>query len=115
MCVQSLMQKQLILCLCDISVTSAHTAMAQVKQQLKNLFLINSMKVQCDFSSFSASGVHFCALLGTLLLGGSGGVVNSLDFCPTSLKSFGCFYFQCVLTSQWKAVTVNLRILHCQL
>ena len=49
------------------------------------------------------------------LLGGSGGVVNSLDFCPASLKSLGCFYFRCVLSSQWKAVTVNLRILHCQL
>ena len=48
------------------------------------------------------------------LLGNSGGVVNSLDFCPASLKSLGCFYFRCVLSSQWKAVTVNLRILHCQ-
>ena len=48
------------------------------------------------------------------LLGDSGGVVNSLDFCPASLKSLGCFYFRCVLSSQWKAVTVNLRILHCQ-
>ena len=28
-----------------------------------------------------------------LLLGGSGGVVNSLDFCPASLKSLGCLYF----------------------
>ena len=43
------------------------------------------------------------------------GVVNSLDFCPASLKSFGCFYFRCILSSQWKAVTVNLWILHCQL
>ena len=42
--------------------------------------------------------------------GGSGGVVNSLDFCPASLKSLGCFYFRCVLSSQWKAVKVNLRI-----
>ena len=50
-----------------------------------------------------------------LYLGGSGGVVNSLDFYPASLKSLGCFYFRCVLSSQWKAVTVNLRILHCQL
>ncbi len=49
------------------------------------------------------------------LLGDSGGVVKSLDFCPASLKSLGCFYFRCVLSSQWKAVTVNLRILHCQL
>ena len=43
----------------------------------------------------------------THLLGDSGGVVNSLDFCPASLKSLGCFYFRCVLSSQWKAVTVN--------
>ena len=49
------------------------------------------------------------------VLGGSGGVVNSLDFCPASLKSLGCFYFWCVLSSQWKAVSVNLRILRWQL
>ena len=49
------------------------------------------------------------------LLRRSGGVVNSLDFHPASLKSLGCFYFRCVLSSQWKAVTVNLRILRCQL
>ena len=30
-----------------------------------------------------------------ILLGGSGGVVNSLDVCPASLKSLGCFYFRC--------------------
>ena len=36
------------------------------------------------------------------LLGDSGGVVNSLGFCPVSLKSLGCFYFRCVLSSQWK-------------
>ena len=35
----------------------------------------------------------------TTLLGGSGGVVICLDFCPASLKSLGCFYFQCVLSS----------------
>ena len=28
------------------------------------------------------------------VLGDSGGVVNSLDFCPASLKSIGCFYFR---------------------
>ena len=36
------------------------------------------------------------------LLGDSGGVVNSLDFFPASLKSLDCFYFRCVLSSQWK-------------
>ena len=50
-----------------------------------------------------------------LVLGDSGGVINSLEFCPASLKSLGCFYFRCVLASQWKAMTVNLLILHCQL
>ena len=49
------------------------------------------------------------------LLGDSGGVVNSLVFCLASLKSLGCFYFRCALSSHLKAVTVNLRILHCQL
>ena len=34
------------------------------------------------------------------LLGDSGGVVNSLDFCPASLKSLGCFYFWYILSSQ---------------
>ena len=29
-------------------------------------------------------------------LSASGGVVNSLDFYPVSLKSLGCFYFRCV-------------------
>ena len=28
------------------------------------------------------------------VLGGSGGVVNSLDFCPALLTSLGCFYFR---------------------
>ena len=32
-------------------------------------------------------------------LGGLSGVVNSLDFCPASLKSLGCFYFRCVPSS----------------
>ena len=54
-------------------------------------------------------------MTGLCVLGDSGGVVNSLDFCPASLKSLGCFYSRCVLSSQWKAVTVNLRISHCQL
>ena len=53
----------------------------------------------------SASGVHILACLSAsavvhilaCLLGDSGGVVNSLDFCPASLRSLGCFYFRCVL------------------
>ena len=59
-------------------------------------------------------GIIIIIIIGNLL-GSSGGVVNSLDFCLASLKSLGCFYFRCILSSQWKAVTVNLQILHCQL
>ena len=32
----------------------------------------------------------------SMVLGNSGGVVNSLDFCLASLKSLGSFYFRCV-------------------
>ena len=39
------------------------------------------------------------------LLGDLGGVVNSLDFCPASLKSLG---FGAYFLHNWKAVTVNL-------
>ena len=34
------------------------------------------------------------------LLGSSGGVVDSLEFYPASLKSLGRFYFWCLLSSQ---------------
>ena len=40
---------------------------------------------------------------------GSGRVVKSLDFYPALLKSLGYFDFQCILSLQWKAVTVNLQ------
>ena len=43
------------------------------------------------------------------------GLLTPMTFPPASLKSLGCFDFRCVLSSQWKAVTVNLRISHCQL
>ena len=49
------------------------------------------------------------------VLGDSGGVVNSLDVCLESLKSVGCFYFRHILSSQWKAVTVNLPTLKAYL
>ena len=61
------------------------------------------------------NGYLLGSILLTRLLGNSGGVVNSLDFCPALLKSLGCFYFWCVLPSEWKAVTVNLWSLLCQL
>ena len=83
-----------------------------------------SLSLSTRLSDESLSIIHHSVLqrdaadqghTGMALLGDSGGVVNSLDFCPASPKSLGCFYFRCVLSSQWKAVTVNLRILHCQL
>ena len=30
------------------------------------------------------------------VLGGSGGVVNSLDVCPATFQSLGCLYFRCI-------------------
>ena len=83
-----------------------------------------------DFNISVAGGINFLeviiiiivitittttiTIIAVISIGDSGRVVNSLDFCQASLKSLGCFYFRCVLSSQWKAVTVNLQILHCQ-
>ena len=61
-----------------------------------------------NFFTQADADIHEDADMHRLVLGDSGGVVNSLDFCPASLKSLGCFYFRCALSSQWKAVTVNL-------
>ena len=46
----------------------------------------------------------------SLSMGSWGRVVDSLDFCLALLKSLGCFYFWCILSSQWKAVTVNFTL-----
>ena len=48
-----------------------------------------------------------------MLLGGLGGDVNSLDFYLALLMSLGhfYFYFQYVLSSQWKVVRVNRPLL----
>ena len=87
----------------------------------------NHMSLYMDTAIVSAAAKHTVSLyMDTMtipatanhtvsLLGDSGGVVNSLDFCPASLKSLGCFYFRRVPSTQWKVVTVNLQILHCQL
>ena len=56
-----------------------------------------------------------CDTLHCCVLGSSGRVVNSLDFYPSLLRSLGHSYFRCVLSSQWKAVTVNWQSLCCQL
>ena len=82
----------------------------------KHAYIKNRLCQDCIFISIDI-GLRFWTSphhVRAYLLGDSGGVVNSLEFCPASLKSLGCFYFRCVLSSQWKAVTVNLRILHCQ-
>ena len=36
----------------------------------------------------------FCSSDAVAVLGDSGRVVNSLDFCQALLKSLGCFYFR---------------------
>ena len=69
-----------------------------------------NMKTVCDLTNDCKCCFYNSACC---TMGGSGGVVSSLDFCLASLKSLGCFYFRCILSSQWKAVTVNLQILHC--
>ena len=51
------------------------------------------------FFSASRFAANQCQCLCPLVLGGSGGAVNSLDFCPASLKSLGCVYFRYVLSS----------------
>ena len=42
-------------------------------------------------------------------MGDSGGVANSLDFCPASLKSLGCFYFRCVLSNVFSSEELNTQ------
>ena len=49
------------------------------------------------------------------ILGGSSRVVNSLDFYPASLKSLAVFTSSAYFLHQWKAVTINLQGLQCQL
>ena len=75
-----------------------------------------SLKYQTGYLYYAVyAATHTCTkqtkvVNSVQLLGGSGGVVSFLDFCPASLTSIGYFYFRWVLSSQWKAVTVNLRI-----
>ena len=42
-------------------------------------------------------------------MGDSGGVANSLDFYPASLKSLGCFYFRCVLSNVSSSEELNTQ------
>ena len=78
----------------------------------------SSVLKDCQFTGLGVGwggGGRAEAIFKPCVLGDLGRVVNSLDFCLASLKSLGCFYFRCVLSSQWKAATVNLWILHYQL
>ena len=43
------------------------------------------------------------------------GLLTPLTFARHHLSPLAAFYFPCILSSLWKAVTVNLHILHCQL
>ena len=91
-------------------ITLHHEYLRHVLNSLLTFFALYLMHVSPQILFQLLGKLHALCLLGD-----SGGVVNSLDFCPASLKSLGCFYFRCVLSSQWQTVTVNLRILHCQL
>ena len=72
--------------------------------QMNNRLLLQFLRPRVSHICSENEGAVISAIA---LLGGLGRVVNSLDFYPASLKSLGCFYFWCVLSSQWKAVTVN--------
>ena len=82
---------------------------ANQKTQLQQSYLKHTQK-RARRSCYLKKGHLYPSHAAKPVLGDSGGVVNSLDLCPASLKFLGCFYFRCVLSSQWKAVTVNLRI-----
>ena len=73
----------------------------------KDRYTDSQIDLDLDSERVRTIVIHCIDLAGTLL-GDSGGVINSLDFCPASFKSLGCFYFWCVPSSQWKALTVNL-------
>ena len=77
-----------------------------------------TMVLPRPFREHSMTNTQQSSILQALCLAGYWAIqvrLFSLDFCPASLKSLGCFYFRCVASSQWKVLTVNLRILHCQL
>ena len=107
-------RKQNSLNLGACSYVTTYIIMAGLAKEKKNHTTVNEHKESHEIERYVEIGAPGAGKQASLL-GDSGGVVNSLDFCPASLKSLGCFYFRCVLSSQWKAVTVNLRILHCQL
>ena len=49
----------------------------------------------CRYSFRLSEGRERCSVaVSCILLGDLRGVVNSLDFCPASLKSLGCFCFR---------------------
>ena len=106
--------------ICKTMMFTQHQYKNTVRSQLSYTVPKSQLEIQSHCQHiWPGSEDHFRFLRNSTIvpsvLGDSGGVVNSLDFCPASLKSLDCFYFRCVLSSQWKAVTVNLRILHCQL
>ena len=70
--------------------------MAGLQFWKKKCFWIRFERVQRGFLSEKKGKVIPCRWTENRK-GDSGGVVNSLDFCPPSLKSLGCFYFRCVL------------------
>ena len=67
---------------------------------------ITTYQILCDRLANAHDRIIYITVM---LLGGSDGVVNSLDFQLALLKSLGRFYFRCILSSQWRAVAVNLQ------
>ena len=66
-----------------------HLGIFAWKVQWKNIIMKKRRKKwgpQTDYDCCSEKHNKKC-----VLQGGSGGVVNSLDFCPASLQSLGCF------------------------
>ena len=60
-------------------------------------------------------GLVFCEISDHSYWAIQAGLLTPLTFARHCLSPLAAFAFQCVLSSQWKVVTVNLRILHCQL
>ena len=57
---------------------------------------MNDSSMSLLLTKYREQSIHTDSQMRTVIvLGDSGGVVSSLDLCPASLKSLGCFYFRC--------------------
>ena len=99
----------------SLSLTYLHIIYTIFAQFQRRMCALSSTYLQKFYDVFAHYLPHICTVLRVIYICGSGGVVNFFDFCPASLKSLGCFYFRCLTSSQWKAVTINSRSIQCQL